>query len=288
MGITQGRPVEWLTQTRHGCKERIRRTPPETEREPCEVPGCDQHRNPYGRFCKKHTDRSRRTGDPIASIPPLAEVMIFERVIDEFRGILSEQDRSYVEMEERQQVKRWQRPASWAAKASDMHKRITQAGRAEIIKACMVKDGRRLDRFFVRALAVEGWCTAYFDGLPSQRKRFVCAQAGRWTTKRSGPTMPVTKRTRQADTTTVIHTADGPAHPVIVTVEKQYRKSSISSAVKAALGGHALDSARSIYGLSLGRSSPFWEQTIETNEVGTMTLLDFAKHAVAQLRASAA
>ena len=288
MEKTCGKPIDWLTQTRHGCKDRLRRIPAENERDRCDVPGCDKHRNPYGRFCKKHTDRARRAGDPVATIPPLAEIMIFERVIDDFRAILSDRDREYVEVEERRHVQQWQRPASWVAKASDMHKRVSQAGRVEIIKACMAKDGRRLDRFFVRALAVEGWRAAYFDGLPSQRKRFVAAQAGRWTTKRSGPTMPVTKRIRHADTSTVIHTADGPMHPVIVTLEQQYRKSSISGAVKAALGADALASARSIYGLALGRPGPFWEQTVETNEAGAMPLLDFAKHAVAQLRASAA
>jgi len=283
----RGRPVAWFTQAQHDRRRKLQSEAATNQQLTCVVPGCDQNRFGVSKLCRRHTNRMRKTGDPIATLPPKDELEVFERIIRGYREGLSQNVQERVCAEERHQSRIWQRPVSWAALPSEMHRRIPQRGKAEIIRAHMTKDGRDFARFFVRALAVEGWTKAFFDGLPQYRNRFIHTQTGAWATKKSLPSKTYTSKQKKLDRTIVLFAENGHRHPTVEEIAKQYHRAHISGTVKAILGKDALESANQIYCVARGEpKGTFWDQTIETADTGEMSLLDYARQAASHLQAA--
>lgn len=287
----RGRPVTWFTQDRTDRTAKTRERKAKNQQLPCDVPGCTHHRDGLSSLCREHAMRLKDCGDPIARLPTALELSVFEKAIDLYLAhVLSEDERQRLETELSYQTKLVSRPVSWAAKPSDMHRRIPQKGRAEIVKATVLKEGGDLRQAVIRALAVEGWALVYFSGMERYRERFIHTQAGRWFTKRGTPSVKRQTEVSHLDHSRVLFTPNGVKHPRIYETETRYERAHISGPVRKVLGEEALKIAHGVFGKT------FWETPVSAGAPasstasrdpalnGELTLLDFTKHA---LRAAA-
>lgn len=270
----RGRPVAWFTQDRSGRKHKLKAAKAVNETQGCAVARCDDHRAGLSSLCRKHADRLKDIGDPVARVPTRNEIVIFEKAIDLYLATLPKRRQGEIAIELDNRARVFQRPPSWAAMPSDMHHRLPQQARAEIIKAWLTKDAKDPRGFFKRALAVEGWAAVYFDGMPRYRRRFIATHAASWATTRGTPGKKLTRRGLRDDPATVISTPNGWRHPKIETVWTEYQRAHISGPVKARLGQEALDAAYQAYGRG------FWDSAVSTQDGRDMTLLDYTKLAL--------
>ncbi len=202
-------------------------------------------------------------------------MLIFEKAIDLYLDTMSKSRRQTVQNELDNQAKNYRRPIAWAAGPQDMHRRLPQKARAEIIKAWLTKDAKDPRDFFRRALAVEGWAVVYYDGMLRYRKRFIATQAASWATTRGTPRKKYTRRSYTDDKTLMLSGPNGWRHPKIERVWTEYHHAHISGPVKHRLGREALEAAHSAYGRS------FWDNAVTTKDDDQqMTLLDYTNGAL--------
>lgn len=275
MTSQRGNPTTWMTADRTNRKSVTGLRKHRNQALPCSLKGCSHSRAGLSRFCRTHADRIRDVGDPIATMPTLEDLQVFSSAIE--RWIEHEclpVQRELIEQELRFQAHRFKRPESWAVPPSELHRRITQRGRAEIVKATIVKNGGDFRDWFIRAAAVEGWVSLHFDGLPEFRKRFIETQVGSWATQRGTPSRKWTMPVMRQDKTTILYTADGPRHPTVWSSHTQRQRRKVSGAVQRLLGADAI--AASKRALHLG--VPLWDQPIKSPQAdGHITLLDAVK-----------
>ncbi|TPN83801.1 hypothetical protein FJ987_22235 [Mesorhizobium sp. CU2] len=241
----------------------------------CSLQGCHHHRAGLSRFCRIHADRIRDVGDPIATIPPAEELHTFSQAIERWlaKGC-PPQLRSQIEQELCYQSRRFKRPESWAVSPGSLHRRITQRGRAEIVKATVAKNGSDFRDWFIRAAAVEGWALLHFDGLPEFRERFIETQVGSWATQRGTPSRKWTMPIMTKDTSTILYTPKGPRHPTVWSSHTQKLRKKVSGAVQRLLGEDAVAASKKALHLGV----PLWDQPVKSRwREGFVTLLDSVK-----------
>lgn len=272
MTSQRGNPTTWMTTDRTDRTSLTQIRKLRNQVLPCSHKGCSHTRAGLSRFCRAHADRLRDVGDPIATVPTAAELKVFEQAVE--RWITDECQpiqRGQVEEELRFQSRKFTRPESWAVSPGDLHRRISQRGRAEIVKATIAKHGGDFREWFIRAAAVEGWALLNFDGLPEFRRRFIETQAGSWATQRGTPSRTWTMPVMRGDKTTILYTANGPKHPRVLSYHTQRQRKKISGAVQRLLGADAI--AASKRALHLG--VPLWDQPVTSPvSTGQITLLD--------------
>lgn len=177
----------------------------------------------------------------MSRLPTAPELAVYQKAIESYlKDTLPKGERKRVEAELQYQIKRVSRPVSWAAPPSDMHRRIPQQGRAEIVKAHVLKNGGNLRDAVLYALAVEAWAQDHFDGMKRYRERFIHTQAGRWFTRRGTPSIKRELQSSRLDTDTILYTAQGPKHPRIEESRTWYDRAHISGPVRRVLGKEAL------------------------------------------------
>ena len=269
-----GPPVTWFTQDRSNRKDELNAKKAENEKLECDVPGCTCKRAGMSRLCRRHADRIKSIGDPVATVPTQNELLIFKKAIDLYLKTLTPERLSEIELELDYQARQFRRPVSWAAMPSDMHHRLPQAARAEIIKAWLTKDDKDPRDFFKHALAVEGWTIVFFDGMARYRNRFIQTNTGTWATSRGTPRKDWTRLSFTEDATTIIYGPNGPYHPRIEKLWTEYQTAHISGPVKARLGREAIHAAHTAYGKS------FWDCSVELTDDRQMTILDYTRLAL--------
>jgi hypothetical protein len=211
-------------------------------------------------------------------VPTIEELKVFSDAVERWlKHECPSAQREQIEQELRFQSRKFTRPESWAVPPGELHRRITQRGRAEIVKATIAKNGGDFRDWFIRAAAVEGWALLHFDGLPEHRKRFIETQVGSWATQRGTPSRKWTMPVMRQDKTTIIYTANGPRHPTVWSSHTQWQRKKVSGAVQRLLGADAL--AASKRALHLG--VPLWDQPV-TSPLGggQIMLLDSVKVAL--------
>lgn len=274
----RGNPTTWMTKDRSDRASLTKFRKLRNEALPCTHKGCTNPRAGLSRFCRSHADRLRDIGDPVATVPSLGELEVFSKAIERW----IEQDclpmqRDQIEQELRFQARKFNRPESWAVRPGDLHRRITQRGRAEIVKATIAKNGGDFREWFIRAAAVEGWAMLHFDGLPEFRKRFIETQAGSWATQRGTPSRKWTMPVMTKDTTTILYTANGPRHPTVWSSHTQLQRRKVSGAVQRLLGADAIAASNSCLHLGV----PLWDQPVASSfGDGCITLLASVKIAL--------
>jgi hypothetical protein len=224
----------------------------------------------------------RDVGDPIATVPTTEELKVFSDAVERWiKHECPQGQREQIEQELRFQSRSFIRPESWAVPPGQLHRKITQRGRAEIVKATVGKNGGDFREWFIRAAAVEGWALLHFDGLPEFRKRFIETQVGSWATQRGTPSRTWTMPVMRQDKTTVLYTANGPTHPKVWSSLTQRQRRKVSGAVQRLLGADAI--AASKRALHLG--VPLWDQPV--NRGGNhVTLLNDVKGALSRADAA--
>lgn len=273
-----GNPTTWMTTDRSDRTSLTKFRKLRNQALPCSHKGCANQRAGLSRFCRTHADRLRDIGDPIATLPSLGELEVFARAIERW----IEQDclpmqRDQIEQELRFQARKFNRPESWAVRPGDLHRRITQRGRAEIVKATVAKNGGDFRDWFIRAVAVEGWALLHFDGLPEFRKRFIETQAGSWATQRGTPSRKWTMPIMQEDKTTILYTSKGPRHPKVWSSLTQVQRKKVSGTVQRLLGADAIAAANSCLHLGVR----LWDQPVKSPfSCDQITLLDSVKIAL--------
>jgi hypothetical protein len=275
MSNQRGNPTTWMTTDRTDRKSLTTLRKHRNQALPCSHKGCANLRAGLSRFCRAHADRLRDVGDPIATVPSLEELQVFTKAIERWieHDCLPMQ-RDQIEQELRFQARKFNRPESWAVQPGALHRRITQRGRAEIVKATVAKKGGDFRDWFIRAAAVEGWALLNFDGLPEFRKRFVETQAGSWATQRGTPSRKWTMPVMTKDTTTILYTANGPRHPTVWSSHTQFQRRKVSGAVQRLLGADAIAAANRCLHLGV----PLWDQPVASSfGDGCITLLASVK-----------
>lgn len=271
----RGNPTSWTTTDRTDRKALTQLRKHRNQALPCALSGCTSNRAGLSRFCRRHADRLRDVGDPVASVPTLEALRVYENVVEQW---LCEEcppaQRNAVEQELSFQSRRFKRPESWAVSPGDIHRRVTQRGRAEIVKATVAKNGGNFREWFIRAAAVEGWALHHFDGLPEFRSRFVETQVGSWATQRGTPSRSWTVPYMRKDMTTIIYTAQGPKNPTVWASHKQRLRRKVSGTVQRLLGAEAIAAAKRALHLGV----PLWDQPVKRGD-SQFTLLTVAKSA---------
>lgn len=283
MSNQRGNPTTWMTTDRTDRKSLTTLRKHRNQALPCSHKGCGNQRGGLSRFCRAHADRLRDVGDPIATVPSLEELQVFCRAIEAWmeHSCLPTQ-RDQIEQELRFQARKFTRPESWAVQPGELHRRITQRGRAEIVKATVAKNGGDFRHWFIRAAAVEGWALLNFDGLPEFRKRFVETQAGSWATQRGTPSRKWTMPVMTKDTTTILYTQHGPRHPTVWSSHTRVLRKKVSGTVQRLLGEDALAASKKALHLGV----PLWDQPVKSPfGEGYVTLLNSVKLAQQKTRA---
>ncbi len=271
----QGNPTTWFTADRTDRKSLTLLRKQRNQSQPCSLKGCSHTRAGLSRFCRSHADRVRDVGDPIATVPTSEELIIFSDAIERWIKLeCPPGQREQIEQELRFQARSFIRPQSWAVPPGQLHTRITQRGRAEIVKATITKKHGDFREWFIRAAAVEGWALLYFDGLPEFRRRFIETQAGSWATQRGTPSRKWTMPIMREDTTTILYTNDGPKHPMVQSSHTQVQRKKVSGAVQRLLGADAIVASKKALNLGV----PLWDQPVSSSRGMTpVTLLDAVK-----------
>lgn len=282
MSNQQGNPSTWITKDRSDRRSLTQLRKQRNQAKFCSLKGCSSARAGLSRYCRRHADRIRDIGDPIATVPTVAELDIVAREVERWiRHGCCPTQRDEIEQELHYQSRRITRPKSWAVNPGDMHRRISQRGRAEIVKATAGKHGANFRDWLIRAAAVEAWAMLHFDGLPEFRKRFIQTQSGSWATQRGTPSRSWTMPVMHEDTTTILYTANGPKHPMVHSSFTQRQSRKISGAVQRLLGADAIAASKQ----ALQPNGPLWDQPVpSTNGQDQITLLNAIKFALREAR----
>ncbi len=271
----RGNPTTWMTTDRSERKSQTQLRKLRNQTLPCSLKGCSHSRAGLSRFCRSHADRVRDIGDPIATVPTLEELKVFSNAVEQWlRHQCQPMQREQIEQELRYQSRKFTRPESWAVAPGELHRRITQRGRAEIVKATIAKNGGDFREWFIRTAAVNGWALLHFDGLPECRKRFIETQVGSWATQRGTPSRKWTMPVMRQDKTTILYTATGPKHPTVWSSHTQWQRRKVSGAVQRLLGADAIAASKKALHLGV----PLWDQAVKSPQGdGRVTLLDAVK-----------
>ena len=269
---TRGNPVNWHTKPAYPHED-LKGRKARNEQHPCIVPGCDTKRRGVSSMCRYHSKKMSHEGDPIAQQPTKAELEVFKQVIARERQREPGEDAKVLGEIKGQIKAHWTRPPQWAAKPSDMHRKMTQQAKAEVIKGHLSKTQIDLEPMFVHALAVQGWVMLRFRGLPQYRKRFLETQCGKWATRRGSPKQTFKQVKAVTDRTTVIHGPEGPKHPVSFETYEQVIRPFISGTVERRLGEEIIRGTNAAFGRD------WWDREFSgTNK----TRLDIALSAMQQ------
>lgn len=266
------KPTDWFTEERPSQAERQAQRKAANEKKTCSVPGCNRHRAGVSSMCDYHARRMRRDGDPVARQPLAVELDVIKETIRASLRKDNPVNKKLRHNETDHQARTlWKRPNGWAAGPHELHRKLTQKAKAEIIKAHLSKLEIPLEGLFEHTLAVLGWTAIYFDGLLKYRSRFIETQAGKWCSRRGKPKQSFILERVSEDKTQVVYGPNGPYHPVLHDIWVKRVRPYVSATVERLLGRDAVASTKAIYG------STFWDQEFQNTD---RTNLQIAKDAL--------